>query len=244
VRLVLALLIVALAAAPAHAEFVMCIGGQGAVPAPATVIPPRAHIAYYSDRSLRLPDKLTATIGGTAVKVKTRTVNAPPFRVLVTEIESDRTGELVVTYDGFSPIKYTVKPVAMPKEVAGTIGRAGMPTASFARTEVFDGLVIRLTEGTIATIAHVKLRTDEKTPWTTLDVPMFMAPGESRQMIRVGQFECQANVNLALLARGFDIEASVTLIDGTTRKVANVAPRMTLPERLPAQPRPKNQRAP
>lgn len=239
----LASLLVAVAAAPARAEFVMCIDGQGAVPAPATVIPPRAQIAYYSDRNLRLPDKVSATIGGIAVKLKKRTVNAPPFKVLVTEIESDRTGELVVTYESSSPIKYTVKPLAMPKEVAGTIGRGGSPTSSFPHHEFFDGLVIRLTEGTSATLAHVKLRADERSPWITVEVPLFTAPGESRQMIRVGQFECASNVDLALLSRGFDIEASVTLIDGTTRSVTNVAPRMTLPARLPAQPRPKNQRA-
>jgi hypothetical protein len=243
VRLVLAALLVSLTAAPARAEFVMCIGGQGAVPAPDTVIPPHAQLVFYSDRALRLPDKITARIGGTAVKVKKRTVNAPPFNVLITEIDSARTGELVVTYESMAPIKYTVKAVALPKEVVGTIGRGGTPAVSFSGSETFDGLVIRVTEGTLATIAHVKLRTDEKASWTTVDVPMFVAPGESRQMIRVGQFECQSNVDLALLNRAFDIEVSVTLIDGTIRPVTNVAPRMTLPARLPAQPRPKNQRA-
>ncbi len=61
-------------------------------------------------------------------------------------------------------------------------------------------------------------------------------------MIRVGQFACQANADLATLSRGFDIEATVTLADGRIVPVTGLAKHMTLPAALPPQPRPKNQR--
>src|SRR4051812_19338183 len=105
----------------------MCIGGQGVVVPAGSVIPPHAQLAYYSDRNLRLPDKVTATIGGAAVKVTNKSAFARPFNVLVTEIDSDRTGELVLTYENHAQLKYTVKAIAMPRQITGVIGRGQGP---------------------------------------------------------------------------------------------------------------------
>jgi hypothetical protein len=236
----LPVLLVAVLATPARAEFVMCIGGQGAAPASGTTVPPHAQLAFYSDRSLRLPDKITATIDGTPVKVKKTVGNtraAAPFMILTIEIDSDKTGTLVVKYDGHAPLTYTVKPVAIPKEIAGVTGRY-----QAERGESFDGLAIRLPADTPAIVGHISYSTDG-VMWSDVDVVAYTAANETRPMLRVGQFECDANVPTAVLARGFDIEATVTLADGSTRPVTGIAKHMTLPEPLPPQPRPKNARA-
>ena len=218
----------------------MCIGGQGATPPPSSVLPPRPRLAFYSDRHLRLPDKVTATIGGAPVKVTKTSATSPPFNILTLAIDSDKTGELVVTYENHAPIRYTVKRIEMPTEVTGTISRfSGDPFD--ARSEEFDGLAIRLPEDTPAIVAHVKIRPPGEL-WQPLDVALYTPPGSRRPMIRVGQFACEANVPLVVLAKGFEIETSVTLADGRTVPVTGVAKQMTLPAPLPPQPRPKNQR--
>lgn len=228
-------------AAPARAEFVMCIGGQGATPPPSSTVPPRAHLAFYSDRNLRLPDKVTAKIDGTPVKVTKTTTTSVPFHILEIAIDSDRTGTLVVTYENHAPLTYTVRAIEMPKQVAGTIGRF-QGDVTGARSEDFDGLAIRLPESTPAIIAHVKHRPGETAQWLTLDVALYTPAESLRPMIRVGQFACEANADLAALARGVDLEVTVTLADGRTVPVTGLAKHLTLPAALPPQPRPKNQR--
>lgn len=226
---------------PSHAEFVMCLGGQGATPPPGAVLPPRPRLAFYSDRNLRLPDKVTATIGGTPVVVTKTSTTSPPFHILTIAIDSARTGELVVTYEHHAPLRYTVKPIAMPKDVPGTIGRfTGDVTGP--RTEEFDGLAIRLPENTPAIVAHVRHRSGEAQAWLPLDVALYTPPESQRPMIRVGRFACESNADLAALSRGFELEVTVTLADGRTVPVTGLAKRMTLPAALPPQPRPKNQR--
>lgn len=236
--LALGLALVAALTAPAHAEFVMCIGGQGAAPRPGAVLPPRPHLAFYSDRSLRLPEKVTATIGGAPVKVKRSSTSSSPFNILAIAIESDRTGELVVTYENHAPLRYTVKAIELPKDVPGTIGRF---SADGARGEEFDGLAIRLPEDTPAVLAHVKIRPPGEV-WHPLVVALYTPPESKRPMIRVGQFACDSNIAPVILAKGFDLEVTVTLADGRSVPVTGLATHMTLPTPLPPQPRPKNQR--
>jgi hypothetical protein len=234
--------LVATAASPARAEFVMCLGGQGATPPAGSVLPPRPRLAFYTDRHLRVPDKITATIGGSPVKLTKSSTSSPPFTILTIAIESDRTGELVVTYENHAPLRYTIKPIEMPKEVTGTIGRFQGGEISGAQSEEFDGLAIRLPEATPAIIAHVRHRPQDTALWLALDVALYTPPGSQRPMIRVGQFACDSNADLASLARGFELEVTVTLADGRTVPVTGLAKRMTLPAALPPQPRPKNQR--
>lgn len=237
-----ALALVGAAASPVRAEFVMCLGGQGATPPPGSVLPRRPQLVFYSDRNLRLPGKVTATIGGTAVKIYQRSITASPFNILVVLIESDKTGELVITYENHAPLRYTVKALEMPKEITGTIGRFQGGEIGGARSEEFDGLAIRLPENTPALVAEVKHRPADPEIWQTVTVPLYTPPGSQRPMIRVGQFACDANVPLAILAKGFDLEVSVTLADGSKRPVTGLATHMTLPAVLPQQPRPRNQR--
>lgn len=235
------LALVAAMARPAHAEFVMCLGGQGASPPAGTALPPRPHLAFYSDRNLRLPDKVTATIGGTPVKVTKSVTRSLPFNILVIAIDSDKVGTLVVTYENHAPLRYPIKALQLPRAVPGTIGRVTGAEPGAAAGEQFDGLAIRLPEEMPAIVAHVEHRPAASELWSRVDVALYTPPGSQRPMIRVGRFACEANAELATLARGFDLEVTVTLADGRTVPVTGLAKHMTLPAPLPPQPRAKNQ---
>jgi hypothetical protein len=233
----LALVALALSAAPARAEFVMCINGQGISPPPGTTVPPHAHLVYFTDENLGTPQKVSARIDGKTVAVKRTEVRAAPFKLITVEIDSDRTGALEVTWDTRATTKYVVKARAMPEQVTGVIGRYQGRTRRADVGDAFDGLAIRLPEGTPAVIGHVKVRHAEADPWLSTDIAIITASDETRPMIRVGRFDCAANIPLSVLAQGFDLEVSVTLLDGTTRTVEGLAPHLTLPAPLPPQPR-------
>jgi hypothetical protein len=239
------LLLVAFAAAPAHAEeFVMCLNGQGITPAPGTVVPPHARIVYYADQNLNAPQKITAKIGGKAVQVTRTERRSSPFKIVVVEIESDRTGDLAIDFDGRAAVHFTVKALDMPKEVTGITARYQGPAHRGEPGETFDGLAIKLPEGTPAVLGMVRLRRDASAPWQDIQSPVVKPESETRPQIRVGQFDCAANATLADLARGFDLEVSVLMLDGSSRKVTGFAPHLSLPTPLPPQPRPRNQRRP
>lgn len=243
---VAALIAVLVVATPhrARAEFVMCIGGQGIVPAADTVLPPHPRIVYYADQNLGLPQKVSAKIDGAAVSVKRVESNAAPFHLIMLEIESNRSGALVVTFEGRSPLRWTIRPLAMPKEVTGVAARYQGPSRTGERGESFDGMAIRLTEGTPAILAHVKAVAKPDGAVLQATVPVYTVSGESRPMVRIGQFDCASNIPIVELRDGFDLEVTVTLVDGSTRKVTGLAPHMTVPAPLPPQPRPRNQRVP
>jgi hypothetical protein len=226
------ILVVTLATVEARAEeFVMCIDGQGVVPTPGTVVPPHARIVYYTDQNLSAPQKITAKIGGKAVEVSRAERRAPPFKILVIEIDSDRTGDLAVDFDGRPTVRWTVKAMDMPKEVPGITARYRAPA--------HPG---ELPEDTPAVLGTVKVRPAANAPWQDIYSPIFKPASETRPQVRVGQFDCAANASLPELARGFDLEVSLLMLDGSSRKVTGLAPHLTLPTPLPPQPRPKNQR--
>jgi len=234
----LALALVVVLAVPARADEEWCFPSQGPVLPSGTIVPPRARIAFRTDGGHE-KDPLTATIDGTPVKVTRSTVVASPFFLVVATIDSDRTGELAVSFAGLPALHYTVASFGPPKEIPGAVSRA-MEQRNFD-AEVFHGLAIRLPEGTPAVLATVKHRPSEDLPWKLIQVPLYTPPGESRPVIRIGQFECESNANLDVLARGFDLDVTVMLADGSTVPVA-VAKHMAMPEPLPPQPRPKNAR--
>ncbi len=220
----------------------MCIGGQGVVPAADTVVPPHPRIVYYADEHLGVPQKVTAKIDGVPVRVQRVESNAAPFHLLTLEIASDRTGALVVTFGQRAPLRWTIQPLAMPTQVGGVVARYQGPSHPAERGETFDGMAIRLTEGTPAILAHVQAIAQPRGAVLEAIVPIYTAAGETRPMVRIGQFDCAANIALVELRDGFDLEVTVTLVDGTRRKVTGLAPHMTIPAPLPPQPRPKNQR--
>lgn len=238
----LPLVFVALAAAPARAEFVMCLNGQGVVPAPGTIVPPHARIVFYTDQNMNAPQKITAKVGGKPVQVSRAERRSSPFKTVVIEIDSDRTGELAVDFDGRPVMKWTVQEMVMPKEVTGVTARYRAPAHDDEPSESFDGLVIKLPVGTPAVLGTVKIRMNASAPWLEISAPIYKPVSETRPQIRIGEFECASNASLEELARGFDLEATVLMLDGSSRKVTGFAPHLTLPAALPPQPRPRNQR--
>jgi hypothetical protein len=236
------ILLVALAATEARAEFVMCLNGQGMVPAPGTVVPPHARILYYGDQNLNMPQKITAKIGGKPVQVARAERRSSPFKMVVIEIDSDRTGDLVVDFDGRPPVRWTVKAMEMPKEITGTTARYRAPAHPGEPGESFDGLVIKLPEGTPAVLGTVKVRRDADAAWQNIESPIYTPVSETRPQIRVGEFDCASNASLSELSHGFDMEVSVMMLDGSSRKVTGFPPHLWLPAPLPPQPKPKNQR--
>ena len=233
----LTLAALALSAAPARAEFVMCINGQGISPPAGTTVPPHARLVYYVDQNLGTPQTVTATIDGKAVAVKKTEVKAGPFKLVTVEIDSDRTGALGVKWDSRPAVPYRVKARTMPSEVTGVIGRYQGRSRPSEVSDAFDGLAIRLPVDTPAVIGHIKVRHAGDDLWVTTDIAIITPAGETRPMIRVGQFDCAANIPLGMIERGVDLEVSVTLLDGTTRPVRGLAPHLTLPTPLPPQPR-------
>ena len=236
----LALVLLLGVAAPAHADMEWCFPYHGPVLPGGTVVPPRARLAFYT-ASPHHEAPLTATLDGKPVQITRSTVIASPFFLVTAVIESDRTGALVVTFGTRPPVHYTVTSAPMPTGVPATIGRAHGHLGS--DEEEFSGLALRLPAGTPALFAHVRHRDAADQPWRSFDVPLYSPASDPRPAIRIGEFGCgERNASLEILERGFELEVSVTLADATVVPVTGLAKRMTLPERLPPQPRPKNAR--
>jgi hypothetical protein len=232
--------LVATLAAPAHADMEWCFPYEGPVLPDGSVVPPRPRLAFYTTVGHET-DKLTATIDGKPVQVTRSTARPLNFFLVTAVIESDRTGDLVVTFGARPPLRYTVSSAALPTEVPATVGRATGRLGS--DEQEFNGLAIRLPEGTPALLAHVRHRDAPDQPWHALDVPLYTPVADPRPAIRIGEFGCgDRNASLAILARGFELEVTVTLADATVVPVTGLAKRMTLPEALPPQPRPRNAR--
>lgn len=218
----------ALAAATRDAGAVAaCTGGAGWSPRETDALPPHAHIVYWrNDPHGRLPDKLVATIDGTAVATKISKLAAAPFELVVVEIDSDRTGTLEVGWQGsremIDKARFTVnKDVAMPKRVRATTGRYHAKIAHTSVREVFEGLYIHLDAP--AVLARVKIRRDAAAAWTTIDAPVAELAGFQLSAgqdgggyaIRLGELGCKRNYEVSLLEKGVDIDVEVTLLDGT-----------------------------
>lgn len=150
------------AAAPAQADAEWCFPYQGPVLPGGSIVPRHARLAFHTDYRHEA-DKLTATIDGAPVQITRSTMIAAPFYLVTAVIESDRTGELVVTFGANAPLHYTVTSAAMPAEVPATIGRATGHLGS--DEEEFSGLAIRLPVGTPALFAEVKHKHAPEEPW-------------------------------------------------------------------------------
>lgn len=231
-KLVLAVAAVTMLAPARRADAISaCNGGDGWSPGARTV-PPRAHLAYWTDRPDRRPlGDVVATIDGKPVNTKVTSVgNAAPFRMLLVEIDSDKTGKLEVHWatPGHASASFDIKATSYGKDVAGDTGRYHRKIPHTSVREVFDGLSIHLDQPAIA--GHIRIRRDDKAPWQDLDVPVLSADyTDPRPTIHLGEVGCHTNYTVDLLETGVDIELTVTLPDGKTAKVKGVN-RVVLPK--------------
>lgn len=221
---------------PAHA-IAACNNNEGFAPAFATTVPPHAKLVFYTDS--RNTPEFTAKIAGKKVPVKvTALPSGSSTRVTLLEIDSERVGTLQLDAGGWPSVTLTVaKKARMPKEVPVVIGRFERNIPHSTVRENFLGLAIRLPKGTPAVAATVKLRRDAQAAWTELVVPVSARDfDDARPVIRIGELGCSNNYSVPLLESGVDIEVTLMLADGTTRPAKDLAPHVTLPAALPAQP--------
>lgn len=202
-----------------------CNGGDGWSPG-TTTVPPRAHLAYWTDRPDKRPlGDVVATIDGKPVNTKVTSVgNAAPFRMLLVEIDSDKTGKLEIKWStqGHATAAFDVKPTSFPKDVNGSTSRYHKKLPHSTVREVFDGLSIRLDQPAIA--AHLKVRRDAKAPWQAIDIPVLGKDfDDPRPTIHLGEVGCHTNYTVELLESGVDLEVDVTLPDGKTSRVKGVS---------------------
>ncbi len=217
----------ALHATPAHA-IASCTGGRGWAMAPGATVPSRAHLVYFTTAGVPADVKLAATIDGKPVKAKLTQLRSAPFTFLVVDIDSPaRAGKLTVTLFENTSIQLVIGAAAMPKTVTATPSHFHSETRHTSGTEVYDSLLVSLSD-TPAVMAHVRVRRDDKAPWSELDVPVtHVAKGKAS--FELGLLGCASNYEPALLLAGVDLEASVTLLDGTARPLSDLPKHYTLP---------------
>lgn len=221
----LALVVAFLAEAhPAHAVSA-CNNNFGVAPKPASVLPAHARILVYDTDHLE--SEFMATLDGKQVPIKVTTITSTPYDMRMIEIDSDKTGKLVVfrVFDAknkwpLAKYKVSARAPAMPTEVSATLARAKLNIRHTSVEEKYDALALRVGDDTPAILATVKLRRDSNTSWSTLQMPVTPGDGiEKHTAIRIGELGCVQNFSASMLETGVDIEASVTLVDGTTRAV-------------------------
>ena len=220
-------LALALHASPAHA-IASCSGGRGWATAAGATVPRRAHLVYFTTAGVPADVKVVATIDGKPVPAKLTQQKSAPFTFLVVDIDSPaRAGKLTVTLMGTTSIQLVIGDVAMPKTVAATPSHFHSETRHTSGTETYDSLLVSVSDAP-AVMAHVKIRRDDKAPWSELDVPVTHY-AKDKASFELGLLGCASNYEPALLLAGVDLEASVTLLDGTTRPLADLPKHYTLP---------------
>lgn len=208
----------------AHAESA-CEGETGWSPAPATTLPTHAHLVFRDDRGhAKTPVELVATIDGRPVHVTQKLLASSPWRMVLVEIDSDRTGTLQVAWRTDNEFEqkrlgrasYVVAAgVDFPATTLATTSRYHHELHHSTIVEVWDGLAIAV--GAPATRAHVKIRRDAFAPWSELDVPVVNGA------LHVGALGCTQNYAPGLLERGVDLSVTLALPDGSEIPIDNLS---------------------
>ena len=206
-----------------------CGGRAGWAPAGATV-PPRAHVVFWQQDSSILPrgrayrvkrPKLSATIDGKKVAIRTRQVRTRDVVLWFVEVQSKNAGTLVLregddAAQGTSRT-YTIDPEWKAGEMRAATSRYHEQSTRMAQ-RTYEGLAIAV-EGAIA--FKVRWRRDADDRWRALTLPAVERDGVSTAML--GQTDCQSDdVPVALLERGVELDVSALLPDGSTKHVTGL----------------------
>ncbi len=212
---------------PAHA-IVACDENFGVAPRDGEALPPRATVAVFAIHGL--VSDYAATLDGKEVPLKVTRTTAKPYDLHLLQVDSDATGALqlyrVWTSDKGQEIRdalarYVVRAkVKLPRTVTGTVRRLTYEIRHTSVTERYDLMEIDLAGGDLAIWATIKLRRDSKAIWTALEVPLREGSRAKSIALLVGKLGCKANYSVPLLEAGVEVEASVTLVDGSTRPIA------------------------
>lgn len=221
-------------ARPAHA-IAACNNNYGLAPRTGATLPPKAKLVAFTDIESWGSHAYSATLDGKPVTLKVTKKKIAPYYLTELEVESDKGGRLNI-YAGTDtkdkPIAtYTVKAgVALPKEIIATTRRFTQNIQHSTVQELFDALAIDFGDAP-AILAHVKIRRDDKAPWSEFDVPIHaahrMEPAKTKVLI--GTLGCTSNYTVGLLEQGVDLEVTALLPDGNQVPV-KLPRRVTLPK--------------
>lgn len=209
-----------------------CGGNMGVAPRRGSALPPRAQLVVFD--TFEHDERFEVRIAGKKVPITIERRKAAPFFVAIVQVDSDATGELVLyrewmvmatapkTEEGLGfYARYTVKKdVKLADQVTGQVRSFYHDIRHSTVKETYDALFLDLGEERHAVRATVKLRRDAKAAWQTIDVPV--SPGDSlddHPAVRIGQLGCKTNVSADLLRGGVDLEVTLTMTDGSTRKL-------------------------
>ncbi len=223
----------------AHA-IAACGNGEGWALASGATVPVHPRLVYYMDgrrnRGSSSPS-ITATIDGKAVTAKISLSAAPPYALAMIEIDSDKPGKLVLTWDGATKangyfqasepqMTYAISAkLALPKETKGTTTRFHRAYHHSTVHEIDDGLEVSVDVPAIAFTA--RWRVDSKAAWQTLELTANTTDGH--QVARLGSLGCSVNFDVATLERGVDLELEAMLPDGKKVKVTGLPAHYALP---------------
>lgn len=235
---------VSLAFAPRSADaFSACGNNWGTAPRPGTVVPKWPKIVVFDEREYLTKVDYSAQIDGKAVAIKKTTKLVAPYYMTLLEVTSDKAGTLVIFRGSKMDevARYTIDPkLVLPGKtdtIAATTRRLTRNIRHTTVKELYDVLAIDLPELPMIS-ATVKIRRDDKVPWQEFELPINTGDWmeKTKNVIRIGALGCSSNYNPGLIEKGVDLEVSVTLADGTTRKVKLPAARTSIPPLPPKKP--------
>jgi hypothetical protein len=232
---VVGMLLLALGVATPAVAGPHCGGLSGWSPVGATV-PPRAQLVLWQQDTTILPTgspyyirrpKLSATIDGKKVAIRTRHVRTRDVVLWFIDVQSKRTGKLEL-HDGDgaqAAVKsYTIDPEWKPGDLQATTWRYSEGSTRMANRR-YEGLAIAV-DGAIA--FKVRWRRDADDPWRSLMLPAVDRNGTSTAML--GETDCQTDdVPVAFLEHGIELDVTALLPDGSTKHVAGLDGRVVLP---------------
>ncbi len=221
-------------ARPAHA-FAACNNNYGLAPRTGATLPPRARLVAFTDIESWGSHAYRATLDGKPVTLKVTKKKIAPYYLTELEVESDKGGTLDI-YAGTDTkdkpmATYTVKlGAALPKEIVATTRRFTQNIRHSTVQELFDALAIDFGDAP-AILAHVKIRRDDKAPWSELDLPVHANTHLEKSMSTalIGALGCKSNYTVGLLENGVDLVVTAMLPDGKLVPVKLPA-RVTLPK--------------
>ena len=216
----------------AHA-FAACNNNFGLAPKTGATISPRAKLVAFADLKGWANFQYRATLDGKPVKLKLTRSHVAPYYLTTIEVDSDKTGTLAI-YQGTdtkgAPLAtYTVGKPSYPKEVVGSVRRFTEDIQHSTVKELFDALAIEVDAPAI--LAHVKIRRDDKVPWSEFDLPIHANTriAKDKSMVLIGELGCTSNYTVGLLEQGVDVEVTAMLPDGK-RIPVKLPKRVTLPK--------------
>ncbi len=223
----------------AHA-IAACGNGEGWALHEGATLPVHPRLVYFMDgrrNPAAAPPSISATIDGKSVTAKLSFTAAPPYSLAVIDIDSDKTGKLVLNWGGATKdnnyfqaaepmVAYVVSASAkLPATAKGVGARFHQAYRHSTVHEIDDGLEVRVDVPAIAFTA--RWRVNDKAQWATLEITANTVDGH--QVARLGALGCSSNFDVATLERGIDLELDAMLPDGKKVKVTGLPAHYILP---------------